>query len=105
MSAECEPSTKKFLWRANFLAQNALELESVGKRSSQHMIEAAGIFTSEALADSDEKAKTLETVSNAATTNLEQLRKHLPVVTSAAKDVTNQIGSAGSNAQLQINRF
>lgn len=84
-----------------FLAQNALELESVGKRSSQHMIEAAGILA-EALADSDEKAKTLETVSNAATTNLEQLRKHLPVVTSAAKDVTNQIGSAGSNAQLQI---
>ena len=84
-----------------FLAQNALELESVGKRSSQHMIEAAGIL-SEALADSDQKAKTLETVSNAATTNLEQLRKHLPVVTSAAKDVTNQIGSAGSNAQLQI---
>jgi hypothetical protein len=55
-----------------------------------------------ALLDSDEKAKTLETVSNAATTNLEQLRKHLPVVTSAAKDVTNQIGSAGNNAQLQI---
>ncbi len=55
-----------------------------------------------ALADSDEKAKTLEAVSNAATSNLEQLRKHLPVVTSAAKDVTNQIGSAGNNAQLQI---
>lgn len=84
-----------------FLAQNALELETVGKRSSQHMLEAAGILTA-ALADSDEKAKTLEAVSNAATTNLDQLRKHLPVVTSAAKDVTNQIGSAGNNAQLQI---
>jgi hypothetical protein len=33
---------------------------------------------------------------------LEHLRKHLPVVTSAAKDVTNQIGSAGNNAQVQI---
>ena len=64
-------------------------------------MEAAQILTA-ALSDSDEKAKTLETVSNAATTNLEQLRKHLPVVTSAAKDVTNQIGSAGNNAQLQI---
>lgn len=84
-----------------FLSQNALELESVGKRSSQHMLEAAEILTA-SLADSDEKAKTLEAVSNAATSNLEQLRKHLPVVTSAAKDVTNQIGSAGNNAQLQI---
>jgi hypothetical protein len=57
---------------------------------------------SAALADSDEKAKTLESVSNAANTNLEQLRKHLPVVTSAAKDVSNQIGSAGNDAQVQI---
>ncbi len=84
-----------------FLAQNARELETVGKQSSNNMVEAARILTT-ALADSDEKAKTLEAVSNAATSNLEQLRKHLPVVTSAAKDVTNQIGSAGNNAQLQI---
>jgi hypothetical protein len=65
------------------------------------MVEAAELLAS-ALADSDEKAKTLEAVSNAATSNLEQLRKHLPVVTSAAKDVTNQIGGAGNSAQLQI---
>jgi hypothetical protein len=57
---------------------------------------------SAALADSDEKSKKLEAVSQAAITNLEHLRKHLPVVTSAAKDVTNQIGSAGNNAQVQI---
>jgi hypothetical protein len=84
-----------------FLAQNARELETLGKRSSQNIVEAAQLLTT-ALADSDEKAKTLEAVSSAATSNLEQLRKHLPVVTSAAKDVTNQIGSAGNNAQLQI---
>ncbi len=84
-----------------FLAQNARELETVGRQSARTLIAAAeqlGV----ALADSDEKAKTLEIVSNAATSNLEQLRKHLPVVTSAAKDVTNQIGSAGNSAQLQV---
>ena len=84
-----------------FLAQNARELETVGKQSSGNMVEAARLLTA-ALVDSDEKAKTLEAVSNAATSNLEQLRKHLPVVTSAAKDVTNQIGGAGNSAQLQI---
>lgn len=84
-----------------FLAQNARELETLGTQSSNNLVEAAKLLTS-ALADSDEKAKTLEAVSNAATSNLEQLRKHLPVVSSAAKDVTNQIGSAGNNAQLQI---
>lgn len=84
-----------------FLAQNARDLETVGRQSSRQLVEAAEQLSA-ALADSDDKAKTLETVSNAANTNLEQLRKHLPVVTSAAKDVTNQIGSAGNNAQLQI---
>lgn len=85
----------------DFLAQNARELETVGKQSSRQLVESAELLA-EALADSDNKAKTLETVSNAANTNLEQLRKHLPVVTSAAKDVTNQIGSAGNSAQIQI---
>jgi hypothetical protein len=84
-----------------FLAQNARELETIGRQSSRQLVEAADQLAA-ALADSDIKAKTLETVSNAATSNLEQLRKHLPVVTSAAKDVTNQIGSAGNSAQLQV---
>lgn len=84
-----------------FLSQNARELETVGRQSSQKLVESAQMLSA-ALADSDDKAKTLESVSNAANTNLEQLRKHLPVVTSAAKDVTNQIGSAGNSAQVQI---
>jgi hypothetical protein len=84
-----------------FLAENARELESIGRQSARRLVEAAEQLGA-ALADSDIKAKTLEEASNAATTNLEQLRKHLPVVTSAAKDVTNQIGSAGNSAQVQV---
>ncbi len=84
-----------------FLSQNARDLESLGRQSSQKLVESAQVLTA-ALADSDQKAKTLEAVSQSANTNLEQLRKHLPVVTSAAKDVTNQIGSAGNDAQIQI---
>jgi hypothetical protein len=84
-----------------FLSQNARDLESLGRQSSQKLLESAQVLTA-ALADSDQKAKTLEAVSQSANTNLEQLRKHLPVVTSAAKDVTNQIGSAGNDAQIQI---
>lgn len=84
-----------------FLAQNARDLESLGRQSSQKLMDSAQILTA-ALADSDQKAKTLEAVSQSANTNLEQLRKHLPVVTSAAKDVTNQIGSAGNIAQIEI---
>lgn len=83
-----------------FLAQNARELETLGRHSAKQLTDAADQL-SVALADSDAKAKTLEQVSDAATSNLEQLRKHLPVVTSAAKDVTNQIGNAGNAAQVQ----
>jgi hypothetical protein len=84
-----------------FLAQHGKDLEAIGRQSSNSMIEAANLLGI-ALHDSEEKAKALEVVSTAATGNLEQLRKHLPVVTSAAKDVTNQIGSAGNAAQIQV---
>jgi archaellum component FlaC len=85
----------------SFLAENAREIESVGRTSAKKLNEAAEQLVS-ALADSDQKAQILETVSNAAVHNLEMLRNHLPVVTSAAKDTTNQIGNAGNTANQQI---
>ncbi len=84
-----------------FLAQNARELESVGRQSAKKLVDAAEQIGA-ALADSDARAKTLETVSNAATGNLEMLRTHLPVVISAAKDAANQIGAAGNAAQQHV---
>jgi hypothetical protein len=85
----------------SFLAENARELESVGRASAQRLTDAAATLSS-ALSDTDERAQILQTVSNAAVTNVEQLRNHLPVVTSAAKDATNQIGIAGNTAHNQI---
>ena len=85
----------------SFLAENARELESVGRLSAQRLTEAAEQLST-ALSDSDERAKMLQVASNAAVTNVEQLRNHLPVVTSAAKDATNQIGIAGNTAHSQI---
>jgi predicted nucleic acid-binding Zn-ribbon protein/predicted transcriptional regulator len=85
----------------SFLAENARELDSIGRQSAQRLTDAAEQLGS-ALVDADEKSQLLAKVSTAAVTNLEQLRNHLPVVTSAAKDVTNQIGNAGRNAQSQI---
>jgi hypothetical protein len=85
----------------SFLAENARELESIGRLSAQRLTEAAEQLST-ALSDSDERAKMLQTASNAAVSNVEQLRNHLPVVTSAAKDATNQIGIAGNTAHSQI---
>ena len=44
----------------------------------------------------------LDDVGGTAYRNLEQLREHLPVVISTAKDVTNQIGNAGRTAQSEM---
>jgi hypothetical protein len=85
----------------SFLAENARELESVGRSSAQRLTEAAEQLVT-ALADSDQKAQILQTVSSAAVNNVELLRNHLPVVTSAAKDTTNQIGNAGNAANEQV---
>jgi predicted nucleic acid-binding Zn-ribbon protein len=85
----------------SFLAENARELESVGRASAQRLTEAAEQLVV-ALADSDQKAQMLQTASSAAVNNLELFRNHLPVVTSAAKDTTNQIGNAGNTANEQI---
>ena len=85
----------------SFLAENARELESVGRSSAAKLTEAAQQLVS-ALSDSDQKAQLLESVSAAAINNVETLRNHLPVVASAAKDATNQIGNAGNIASEQI---
>jgi predicted nucleic acid-binding Zn-ribbon protein len=85
----------------SFLAENARELESVGRASARNLTEAAEQLVA-ALTDSDQKAQLLERVSHAAVSNLEMLRNHLPVVTSAARDTTNQIGNAGNAATEQI---
>ena len=86
-----------------FLAQNARELETVGRQSSRQLTEAAEQLSA-ALADSDQKAKTLEIVSNAATSNLEQLRKHLPVVTSAAKMLPTRSAAPAITRNCRSNR-
>ena len=85
----------------SFLAENARELESVGRVSAAKLTEAAQQLVS-ALADADQKAQMLESASSAAVNNVELLRNHLPVVTSAAKDATNQIGNVGNAASAQI---
>jgi hypothetical protein len=85
----------------SFLAENARELDSVGRISAKKLTEAAEQLVV-ALADSEAKGQMLQSVSAAAVSNVEMLRDHLPVVTSAAKDTTNQIGNAGNAANEQI---
>ena len=84
-----------------FLGQESRELESLGNQSSGKLTAAAGLIR-KSLDDGLGKMQKLDDVGGTAFRNLEQLREHLPVVISTAKDVTNQIGNAGRTAQTEM---
>lgn len=84
-----------------FLANQSLELESLGRVSSDRLrgfAEELRIM----IAASDGDMRAIGAVSEAASGNMEKLRNHLPVIANSAKDVTNQIGNAGRTAQGHV---
>jgi hypothetical protein len=84
-----------------FLANQSLELESLGRVSSDRLRGFAEELRATIQA-SDTGMRAIGEVSAAAQGNMEKLRNHLPVIANSAKDVTNQIGNAGRTAQGQV---
>ncbi|WP_164114733.1 hypothetical protein [Sphingorhabdus sp. Alg239-R122] len=84
-----------------FLANQSLELESLGRSSSNKLLNHAEQIQG-LIGDSDEKVRVIGNVSDSAISNIEKLREQLPVISTSAKDVTSQIANAGRTAQLQI---
>ncbi len=80
-----------------FLEAQTREIDMLGRTRARDIRESAEAIE-QALTESTRKAEVLDEVSRAASGNLERLRAHLPVVTSSAKDVTNQIAAAGAAA-------
>lgn len=84
-----------------FLASQSRDLESLGRqateRLSQHSDRLAGLIH-----DNGARLDTIGSVSSAALDNMERLRGQLPVIASAAKDVTNNIATAGRTAKGQL---
>lgn len=87
-----------------FLAAQSRDLEALGRiaaeRISTHAAELQQLITTNG-AQVDVIAGTSET----ALGNMNRLRDDLPVIANAARDVANQIGSAGNNAQTQLDRL
>ncbi len=84
-----------------FLANQSLELESLGRVSSDRLRSFAEELRT-TIEASDTGMRAIGEVSAAAHGNMEKLRNHLPVIANSAKDVTNQIGNAGRTAQGQV---
>lgn len=84
-----------------FLANQARELESLGRVSTDRLME-FGEKLRDVIQGSDEKLREIGAVSETSASNLEKLRAQLPVIANSAKDVTNQIGNAGRTAQSHV---
>lgn len=84
-----------------FLASQSLELESLGRIASERLSEHADHLQS-LIANNGKQVNAIANVSSTALENMGKLRDDLPVIANSAKDVSNQIGSAGKVANDQI---
>jgi len=84
-----------------FLASQSRDLDALGRmateRLSQHSDELRQLIS-----DNSEQVSAIGTVSETALANMKRLREDLPVIANSARDVTNQIGSAGRTAHDQL---
>ena len=84
-----------------FIAAQSRDLEALGRIAGERLSEHAAQLAS-LIHDNGTRIDTIGTVSEAALDNMEKLRNQLPVIASSAKDVTNNIGTAGRTAHTQL---
>ena len=84
-----------------FIAGQTRDIDALGRiateRLSQHSDKLAGLIH-----DNGARIDAIGDVSTAALENMEKLRNQLPVIASSAKDVTNNVATAGRTAHAQI---
>ena len=84
-----------------FLAAQSRELESLGRRASERLSENADRLQS-LVAENSYQIESIAEVSTTALDNMSRLRDDLPVIANSARDVSNQIGTAGRTAHGQV---
>ena len=84
-----------------FLGTQTRELEYFGRSAAENLSTHAGTLQGLIQSNGDQ-VKAIAAVSESALDNMEKLRDDLPVVATAARDVSNQIGNAGNTAETQL---
>jgi hypothetical protein len=84
-----------------FLAAEARDLEALGRIAAERLSTHAGELQA-LIRSNGAEVETIATTSETALGNMNRLRDDLPVIANAARDVTNQIGSAGRVAEEQL---
>ena len=84
-----------------FIAAQSRDIDSLGRVATERLSQHAERLVS-LIHDNGTRIDAIGDVSSAALENMEKLRSQLPVIASSAKDVTNNIGTAGRSAHAQL---
>lgn len=87
-----------------FLAAEARDLEALGRIAAERISTHAGELQA-LITTNGAQVDAIGSASDTALGNMNRLRDDLPVIANAARDVANQIGGAGRNAQEQLERL
>lgn len=87
-----------------FLAAEARDLEALGRIAAERLSTHAGELQA-LIRNNGAEVETIAATSETALGNMNRLRDDLPVIANAARDVANQIGSAGRVAEDQLARL
>jgi chromosome segregation ATPase len=87
-----------------FLTTQTRELEFLGRSASERLSEHADKLQG-LVRDNGAQIDAIASVSGTALDNMDRLRDNLPVIANSAKDVSNQIGSAGRMAKAQLDEL
>ncbi len=85
----------------DFIASQSRDLEALGRVATERLSTNADHLQS-LIHENSAQVETIGAVSETALSNMQSLRDQLPVLTSAARDMNNQIGNAGNVAQGQV---
>ncbi len=84
-----------------FISSQSRDLETLGRLASERLSENAERLQA-LIRENGSRVDNIGKVSETALENMEKLRGQLPVIASSAKDVTNNIGTAGRTAKTQL---
>ncbi len=84
-----------------FVAAQSRDLESLGRIAAERLSHNAEKLAA-LIQDNSAQIEAIGAVSASALENMDKLRGQLPVIANSAKDVTNNIGSAGRTAHAQL---
>ncbi len=87
-----------------FLAAQSRDLEALGRIAAERISTHAGELQA-LITTNGAQVDAIGSASDTALGNMNRLRDDLPVIANAARDVANQIGGAGRNAQDQLERL